>query len=186
MQSAVRSSPTFAVVEGHAQLYGIDGHRRLRPAMLMARFAEAGVRSFRCPTVSSGINGNLKGGRKNAKEWISQSRGCSPTCGADYCGYAGLWAASSAARRSCSARRPRPRSPGFTMVRRRRGSPAFLGATDEYGYHAVQDKVHMRLARDAASSFRFNHEKLTYRRRLRLSPDRRLRPRLSEIFASAV
>ena len=64
-------------------------------------------------------------------------------------------------------RRPRPQPRGLHHVagrRRRQGRASRYGATDDYGYYAVEDKVHIHdLHATILHLLGLDHERLTYR-----------------------
>jgi hypothetical protein len=175
MQSA---APRLTDLRGESQatraLYGIDEKPTDdfgRQCLLARRFAEAGVRFIQVShSFKWDQHGNLKGGHeKNAREVDKpiaalltdlKARGLLQDTLV-------LWGGEFGRTPVAQGRDGRDHNPqGFTMWLAGGGVKSGLvyGATDEFGYYAVRDKVHMHDLHATVLHFLgLDHEKLTYR-----------------------
>lgn len=175
MQSAV---PRLTDLSGESKatraLYGIDEKPTDdfgRQCLLARRFAEAGVRFIQVShSFKWDQHGNLKGGHeKNAKEVDRPISGLLADLKARGLlkDTLVLWGGEFGRTPVAQGKDGRDHNPqGFTMWLAGAGVKTGLtyGATDDYGYFAVQDKVHMHdLHATLLHLLGLDHEKLTYR-----------------------
>jgi hypothetical protein len=175
MQSAV---PQLTSLSGESKatraLYGIDEKPTDdfgRQCLLARRFAEAGVRFIQVShSFKWDQHGNLKAGHeRNAKEVDKPIAGLLADLKARGLlkDTLVLWGGEFGRTPVAQGKDGRDHNPqGFTLWLAGAGVKSGLtyGATDEYGYYAVQDKVHMHdLHATLLHLLGLDHEKLTYR-----------------------